>query len=293
MPNTKWLSLLVLAGCQTANPSSTAPAGSPRQSLPASKARHAGRAPGRTEPGVASDCVNYSVTTRGPFQYQNNMWAQDKAKGPFEQCVITRQIDGKAQLGWTWDWPGFEPLGFGYPEIIFGWKPWSDKSTTLELPIRIADLQELALRYAVSTESAGEVALSISVFVTDSADATRPNPRAIMDEIVVWLDYPDDATPVGTRTALVELAGVQYELWHTPDHGNRGDGTGWDLYYFKGPNQQVRGTTRLEQFFDALLKKNLLRADHFVASVELGDELMSGSGTTWVQDFQVVVQPRG
>lgn len=38
--------------------------------------------------------------------------------------------------------------------------------------------------------------------------------------------------------------------------------------------------------------KQLISPDHFVASVELGKELMSGSGTTWVSDFEVVVTPR-
>ena len=42
-----------------------------------------------------------------------------------------------------------------------------------------------------------------------------------------------------------------------------------------------------------LSKQNLIRNDRFVASVELGNELMGGSGTTWVQDFAVLVSPAG
>jgi Glycosyl hydrolase family 12 len=291
MPNGKWLPLLMLVGCQAQAPIAMTPEHASPPLQGASESTHAVRAPGRTEPGVTSDCVDYSITTQGPYQYQNNTWAQDKAKGPFEQCVVSRKIAGKTQLGWTWNWPGYDKLGFGEPEIIFGWKPWADHSTTPLLPLRISDVRQLTVRYAVATAHTGKVALSLSLFVTDSSQATAPNPRAIVDEIVVWLDYPEDESPVGTRAAELEVAGVGYEVWHTPNQGGRGDGMGWDLYYFKGPNQQLHGALQVQPFLDALLKKNLINGDRFVASVQLGNELMSGSGTTWVQDFGVVLNP--
>jgi hypothetical protein len=131
------------------------------------------------------------------------------------------------------------------------------------------------------------------MFVTDSGKASAANPRAIVAEVVIWLDYPEAAAPVGARTAVFEVAGTEYELWHKPQQGDRGDGTGWDLYYLKGPNQQLRGTLQLKPLLAWLLKQNLMPNDGFVASVELGNEIMSGSGTTWVEDFDVLVSPAG
>ena len=52
-------------------------------------------------------------------------------------------------------------------------------------------------------------------------------------------------------------------------------------------------TTYEEPLLEGLSKQSLIRDDRFVASVELGNELMSGSGTTWVQDFDVDVSPAG
>jgi hypothetical protein len=43
----------------------------------------------------------------------------------------------------------------------------------------------------------------------------------------------------------------------------------------------------------SLVRQSLIGADRFAASVELGDELMSGTGTTWVEDFDVAVNPQG
>jgi hypothetical protein len=177
--------------------------------------------------------------------------------------------------------------------VIFGWKPWSSQSTTPSLPLRIADVRALTVRYAVKTEHTGKIALSLSAFVTDSSAASAPNPRAIVAELMVWLDYPDDATPVGKRTAAFDVAGTSYELWHTPQHGDRGDGSGWQLFYFKGPNHQRRATVQVQPLLEWLTKQNLIASDRFIASVELGNELMSGSGTTWVEDFDVSLNPAG
>jgi len=228
----------------------------------------------------------------GSLQFMNNAWAREKAQGGFEQCVLRRGVADEAEFGWTWTWPGFEPLGYGFPEIIFGWKPWSDASTDPRLPIRISDLKELAVRYAVTTESTGKISLAASMWLTKSGQATGPNPLAIVDEIAIWLDYPEGANPTGEHTGSLQIEGVAYELWHSPSHGDRGDGQGWDLYYLKGPNHRLQGTLSLDRFLEALSSKNIVTPDRFVASVEFGNELMSGSGTTWVNDFDVVVTPR-
>jgi hypothetical protein len=65
--------------------------------------------------------------------------------------------------------------------------------------------------------------------------------------------------------------------------------TGWDLYYFKGPNQHFQGAIQFQPLLESLLQKNLINGDRFLASVQLGNELVDGSGTSWVQDFAVVL----
>jgi hypothetical protein len=257
--------------------------------VPESAAAHA---PGKTQPGVTSECGDYAVLAHGSLQFMNNVWAREKANGAFEQCVLRRGTDSQAQFGWTWAWPGLEPFGYGFPEIIFGWKPWAEASTDAQLPIPISALKELSVRYAVSTESTGKNNLAAAVWLTNSGQATAPNPLAITHEISIWLDYPEGAPPPGERTGSLAVEGVDYELWHTPNHGDRGDGQGWDLYYLKGPHHRLQGKLRLDRILEALQRKQLISPDLFVASVEFGNALMSGSGTTWVNDFDVVVTPR-
>jgi hypothetical protein len=281
------VSCLVVSSCQAPTPAARAP-----EPAAAQPSTNLAPAPGKSQPGVTSDCGDYALMAHGPLQFMNNVWAREKANGAFEQCVLRRGSDSQAQFGWTWAWPGFEPLGYGFPEIIFGWKPWSEASTDAKLPIQISALKELSVRYAVSTESTGKVSLAAAIWLTNSGDATAPNPLAIANEIAIWLDYPEGATPIGERGGALPVDGIDYELWHTPNHGDRGNGQGWDLYYLKGPNHRLQGTLKLERFLEALSSKQLITSDRFVASVEFGNELMSGSGTTWVNDFDVAVTPR-
>jgi hypothetical protein len=285
------LAAAVLAACRTGP--TPAPAGTPPPLAGAPADARPGRAPGAAEAGVTSDCHPYAIASDGPVDYMNNSWAQGRAQGAFEQCVVARATAAGTEHGWTWTWPGFDPGGFGFPEIIFGWKPWSARSTDARLPIRVADLGELAVRYAVSTRQTGRSSLATSLWLTASGAATAPDPLSIANEIVVWLDYPDDVSPPGVREdGLVRVDGADYELWHEANHGDRGNGTGWDLHYFKGPKHPPRATVRLDAFLAALVARKAVEADRFVASVELGNEVMGGSGTTWVHGFGVVVTRR-
>ncbi|HKO93733.1 MAG TPA: hypothetical protein VJU61_21415 [Polyangiaceae bacterium] len=296
VPRSFWAALSgALFACQanTSTPAAQAPevaAQPPSSEQPA--AAPLASAPGKAQPGVTSDCGNYSVIAQGSLQVMNNVWAREKAQGAFEQCVLRRGTGGQAQLGWTWAWPGFEPGGYSFPEIIFGWKPWSAGSTDARLPIQISGLKELSLRYVVNTESTGKLSLTAAVWLTTSGQAAAANPLAITDEIAILLDYPEGFTPPGTRGASLLVDGVEYGLWHTPNNGDLGNGTGWNLYYLQGPSQRLQGTLKLDRFLEALRGKQLVSAERYVASVEFGNELMSGSGTTWVNDFEVVVTPR-
>src|SRR5215471_18320290 len=68
-----------------------------------------GSAPGKSASGVSSYCTDGWMAERGSYQYLNNMYAKAKANGPYEQCLLTRERDGRTELGWTWSWPGFDP----------------------------------------------------------------------------------------------------------------------------------------------------------------------------------------
>jgi len=278
------------ARCPEAPPATAAPVADQPVQREATQKLHA---PGRTEPGVTLHCDNYATVNVGSFQYMNNMFGIDQAQGPYDQCVLVRTQNGKQEFGWTWIWTGFEPFAFAFPEVIFGWKPWSEKSTDARLPIALANLGELSVRYRVDVSASGAHNLTLAAWLTDTGSVS---PQSIAAEVVVWLDATPGVAPTGTLAEQLKLDGVDYELWVNPNHGDRGDGKGWDLFYLRNPGQATpvtSGTVQVGSFLGALIALGKLRPESWVASLEFGNELKGGSGTLWVRDFDVVVKPRG
>jgi hypothetical protein len=255
-------------------------------------AQASSQAPGRGAEGVSANCDAWSTHVDGPYKYENNVWGSNKVKGKFEQCLLHRTRDGKEEVGWSWRFPGFDPTVFAYPQIIFGWKPWSGgKPTDERFPLRIGDARHLALHYEVETQAEGSYNLAPEVWLTESGEWSKePNAKIITAEIMFWMDYKEGARPAGKVIESPTFDGVTYELWKADEIGDKGDGRGWTLYSFKSPTVRHQGTISIHQLLDHLVKKGHVNPSHYVASVEFGNEVMGGSGTTWVKRFEVELE---
>jgi hypothetical protein len=238
---------------------------------------------------VTSYCDYDRRIPLGAYDLLNNAFAEDMATEPHGQCLVERQVGGTAQYGWSWAWPGFDALGFGYPEIVFGHKPWDASSTDPRLPVLVSDVTAMTLRYQMETTATGKHNLSPALWITGGADAA---PLTIVAEIAVWLDWAAGTEPIGTPAGRVTVDGVEYGFWHAPNHGDRGDGTGWSLYYFKGATPQARGTLDFHALLAHMQSTGDVQPSDYVASLEFGAELKGGSGTTWITDFAVELTTR-
>ncbi|HET9932825.1 MAG TPA: hypothetical protein VFQ35_19110 [Polyangiaceae bacterium] len=284
------LSLPLAVGCAASTPSATAasPATNPASAAP-------GQAPGKSEPGASADCRPWATVVEGPYRYTNNVWGKDKAKGPFEQCLLSRTVEGRVERGWTWSWPGFDPSVFSYPEIEFGWKPWNGgKSTDARFPMRVSDATQFRLNYEIETSVSGNFDFAPEVWLLKERPSTESaNPKLITTEIMFWLDYGGGARPAGRAIQKFALDGADYELWKEDDIGKEANGQGWRLYSFKSLTVQRKGVLRIDAFLKHLVEQNLVNPDEFVAGVEFGNEVMGGTGTTWVKRFEVEVGNSG
>lgn len=241
---------------------------------------------------MKADCEAWAMRVRGLARYENNVWGAKKANGPFQQCLLSRERDGKEEWGWTWSWPGFDPSVFAYPEIVVGWKPWSGGATTHErLPIQVSAVKNISLEYEVETSATGSYNLAPEIWLTSAPATTKPNPQSITTEVMFWMDYAEGARPAGAVIDHVELNGSTYELWREASIGADANGKGWQLLSFKSPERQLKGRIDIAALLRHLVKAKLVEDSDYVASVELGNEVMGGSGTTWVRHFDVRVDP--
>lgn len=277
-------SLLCLAACSSI-PAQKAPAAATKPTVPA---------PGRAEAGAVADCSAWATAIVGPYKYENNIWGIDKARGfTPDQCLLRRNKEGRSEIGWTWNWPGYDPTVFAYPQIMFGWKPWSGgKPSDARFPLKVSAMQGLSLEYEVETQAEGSYNLAPEIWLTSSGKWTeQPNPTLITTEIMFWMDYQQGAVPAGKVVDQPVLGGVRYELFKADNIGDRGDGRGWTLYSFRSPTRQLAGRIPIDALLRYMVEKGLVSADEYIASVEFGNEVVGGSGTTWVRKFEVQVTP--
>lgn len=295
--------LLALAGLSAATgcvekqlaPPATAQTGAPeapdqhgQSDAPASSG-----APGKHSPAATADCTIWSSYMDGPYKYENNQWGHEKSAGGFEQCLLRRQLGGRTEYGWTWSWPGHDPSVFAYPQIIFGWKPWSGGNPTdPRFPMRVADARHLLMKYAVETSATGSYNLAPEIWITESGEwSSAANPRLITTEVMFWMDYQGKARPAGSIVDRPTLGDIQYELWRKDSIGDKGDGSGWAILTFKSPTIQHAGVIEIHSLLEYLVATGHVNREHFVASIEFGNEVMGGTGTTWVKRFEVEVRP--
>lgn len=281
----------VMQDAAPTNPAAqSAPDASPGQ-IGSGDARNAknAEAPGKVAAGASAHCAAGASLVSGPYKYDNNQWGRAKAKGPFEQCLLERSAGQGRELGWTWFWPGADPSVFAYPEIIFGLKPWGGGTSDPRFPMRVADVEHLLVHYEVETEATGSYNLAPELWLIDSGEPSG-NPRTITTEIMFWMEHTGSASPAGSVVDRPTYGGIEYALWRKENMGDRGDGSGWLYYALVSPMTQRKGSIPVHVILADMVKAGRINPEHYVAGVEFGNEIIGGSGTTWVKRFEVETQ---
>ena len=101
-----------------------------------------------------------------------------------------------------------------------------------------------------------------------------------------WEPYP------GKRVKRVTVGGAAYDLTIKPNaEWLTGHGAS-DVTYiaFNARTAQTSGSLDVKQFLDYLTENGHLPADGYVASVELGNEVMHGTGEVWLKSYEISVK---
>lgn len=250
-------------------------------------------------PATALGCAaNSVVALPGGGELMNNAWNVAAAGGfAWSQCLQQRRLaSGATENGWAWRWPDNGTQVYSYPSISIGAKPWlPGPGNDARFPRRIADTPRLLLSAEVESTFSGNANFSASMWFTRTASAPAvPVEADISAELMIWSDY----TPalVSNAAAVTERGQVTLEgrLWRVFAASSWGDASGasshrWAFIIYVPVERSQTLNVDARRFIDDAVARGLLDPTHAVANVELGNEISSGSGTTWVRSFRVTV----
>jgi len=156
--------------------------------------------------------------------------------------------------------------------------------------MRVSDLPPLSLSYEVETVANGSYDLAPEVWLMSGPGPFgSANPKSITTEVMFWMDYAAGASPAGEVIEKTTVDGVEYELWKAASIGKDANGKGWVLLSFKSPTIQRKGTIHIHTLLKHLVDAQLVNPNDYLGSVEFGNEVMGGSGTTWIKQFDLRV----
>ena len=213
------------------------------------------------------------IPVHGEYLLENNVWGDRSA----HVCMF----DNGHEFGWFWDkqFPTKHPI---YPEVIYGWKPWRDHSTTENLPRRIAEIQSIVVEanYTTLAEGYSWHNVLIDVWITKS---DHPTPDGITDEIGIYLETHgiwverQKNKSLKDGYELIEINGTQFIYVERKAFKWR-----FHKFYLVGERPEKLDIMTFIKYLN-------LSEDLYVTSVEFGNEVWMGKGLTIVRDYQVEV----
>src|SRR5882672_35212 len=238
--------------------------------------------PIQTPGAVALNCVDGALVGSGNYRAENNTWDKGALTG-WSQCIGIDAGPGGAVVGrWTWNWPNSGGNVKAYPEVVFGYKP-AASATTQQLPKRITDIAELTVRYDIASTHSGSGNTAFDIWLTDTPLPSTFAVPPITHEIMVWLESYGGMVPSGAFIETAAIDGTAYDVFIKDNVGR-----GWRYIAFRRVRPQLgSGTLNLKALLDYARSKALVGGTEYVASVEFGNEVISGSGDSRLNSFVV------
>ena len=212
----------------------------------------------------------------------NNVWNKGAVRD-YEQCIAARP----GPIRWKWRWPGGDLMPEAYPEIVFGHHPWRDASTTPRLPVRVREVDELTVDYSVSVDGDGIFNLAFQLWLVDRLP---PTPEAARAELMVWV-VNRGMTPAGEWTGELAAGSARFDVFESDrEHLDRGVPRRWRLVTLVATEPRPVGALRLGDLLRTLTAQGRLKPEHWIANLDLGTEIVAGSGRAEIRRYDVEVR---
>jgi hypothetical protein len=227
------------------------------------------------------------TVVNGRYRLFNNAWNRGASSGRHRQKIFVMDDGGKTIMGWAWKWKDSSSVAT-YPEIQVGHSPWNGVvADGSGFPFR-AGSKKLIASYDIGLEATGSYNLAFEFWVVS---ASPPSKETITHEVMIWI-AGERLGAAGSEVDKVTLRGNTYSVVMKKNHGDASGGSSnlWTIVTFIADKPILHGPLDFSPIIDYLLDKGYVRRDQLIANLELGDEVMRGSGTTIVRNYAVTVE---
>jgi hypothetical protein len=221
----------------------------------------------------------------GEYLIENNTWNVSAFHSTWQQNIFCDTTTGTC--GWNWDFSDEKndlanDVVKTYPEIIFGRKPYDGyQSTTQRLPVSLVSAK-FSLEYDYSAKATGTYNTTTDISFTD---ITNPGPANIRAKMMIWFDGQTmPFFPSHVRKKAV-IGGRQHEVFINLDHiGPEGR---WVFIALMPIDLPLNGKLNLKEYIDYALSERALKPEWYLSSIEIGSEIVSGTGEIIFKRFVV------
>jgi hypothetical protein len=224
------------------------------------------------------------------YRVVNNVWNKKAAAGRRFQTVFVENNSSSTGFGWQWDWANSSGMVVSYPEIIYGDKPW-DPLSGVDSPFPCqAGLSTITADFDASVNARGVYNMAFSVWCVSGLPQGIDK---ITHEIMIWT-MNRGMKPAGKKYSDVIIDGKEYDVYVKGGHTDNSGGSNhqWTYIAFEAKQDITGGPFPVSRFMEYLISRNLLDSTFYITSVELGNEIVYGSGCTEVQNYAVSVSKR-
>ena len=232
-------------------------------------------------------CEEAVTAASGSYEVENNVWGKG-ALTDWSQCVgATNSTRRGLAARWTWDWKSQDNQVKAFPEVVFGHKPGTARSTTPLLPRKLGEMRRVVMDYDISTQRSGTGNLSVDIWLTDTPTPTTFAVPPITHEVMIWLETFGPMYAGGEQIDTVSIHGIPYRVYVGEKFG-----LGWRYIAFKPENTPMQPVAQIDlmPYLLYLQTKGLLTPESHVANINLGNEIISGAGTTQVNHLAIDVE---
>lgn len=238
-------------------------------------------------------CDDYATIITEHGVLTNNVWNKQAAGNEkWSQCIEKKTQGDSTIYGWSWSWPNVKRAVYGYPQIKVGSSPWAPEPKFDDrFPMAISGLEKLNIYFDVEINSSGNYNLATSMWlISEPNPGLQPNQSIIAAEIMFWTYATEGQfNPAGRKYGEVMVAGDKWEVWYEKNWSDASEvnKNRWVYITFKANPLGLKTNVNALELLRYAIHEKLISDSLLIADIELGNEVMSGEGITWVKDFNI------